>query len=120
MRGAIATENVEEWWDSPSHWDSWAPKYTYPLGYSMSPFLCTYNVLGMIAYDLDSAASGTVKLSASLHPQPLLRLLELDREGQQASWAQLALARTQVLTMASPTSPPLPPAVQTGIGGVKT
>lgn len=53
-----------------------APKLTYPLGYSASPFLCTFNVLGMIACDLDSAASGTEWLPPPSSPQP--RLLELD------------------------------------------
>lgn len=63
-------EKVEEPWNSLSHWGPWAPKPTCPLGPSTSPFLCTCTDLGMTACDLDSAASGTELLPASLPPLP--------------------------------------------------
>lgn len=95
-----------------------APKLTSPLGYSTSPFLCTYNVLGMIACDLDSAASGTEWLPPPSSP-PEPRLLELDWRRptglQGSAWPCQCRAHNSGFPSSRPS-----PAARTGFGGVKT
>lgn len=87
-------------------WGFLAPKLTAPLGYSTNPFLCTYNVLGMIACDLDSAASGTEWLPPP--SSPATQIAGAGRaEANRSPGLSLALP-VQGLELGLPQLPPLP------------